>query len=251
MQPLKQLWRAFLLLLILPAPGAAALAQAQDVPQAARDVYERALKLAAAGRPTLAVTMLREAIRISPDYYDAHLALGGELALSGRFDEAIRELDRARALDPRDPRAYQTFGMVLMRQQKYPLAAAVFGEATRLAPSNPVHPLSRAVALIHHARTLKPRQSERDAADRKYFLDLAAQMLEKAKELGGGELRPDHFSMAMFYEMRGEPARAAEELEQYLQETPHAKNEAAVREAVRKLRGGEPAKGDAAPPKDR
>lgn len=246
MRRLRHLW--FLLLLILSAPGGAA-AQGQDVPRAARDVYERAVKLAAAGRPALAVTMLREAIRIFPGYYDAHLALGGELALSGRFDEAIRALDRAREINPRDARAYQTFGMVLMRQQKYPLAAAVFGEAARLDAANPLHPLSRAVALIHHARTLKPPKSERDAADRKYFLDLAAEMLAKAKGLGGGGLRPDHFSMAMFYEMRGEPARAAEELEQYLRETPQAKNEAAVREAVRKLRAE--AVNGGAPPKDR
>jgi tetratricopeptide (TPR) repeat protein len=209
---------------------------ARSVPKAARDIYERAMKLSDAGKGQLAVAMLEEAIKLSPDYLDAHLALGSELAKMSRFDEATVAFERARRIDPQDERVYHSFGMLLMRQQKYVLAAAIFGEASRLSPSNPLHPLSRAVALIHHAHTIKASASERAAADRRYFLGIAEELLAKAAALGNGQLRADHLSMALFYELKGERARAADELEQFLRQSPRPQNEAAIRDAIEKLR---------------
>ena len=209
---------------------------ARSVPKAARDIYERAMKLSDAGKGRLAVAMLEEAIRLSPDYLDAHLATGNELAKMSRFYEATVAFERARRINPQDERVYHSFGMLLMRQKKYAIAAAVFGEASRLSPSNPLHPLSRAVALIHHAHTIKPAASERAAADRRYFLGAAEQLLAKVAALGNSQLRADHLSMALFYEMKGERARAADELEQFLRQSPRPQNEAAVRDAIEKLR---------------
>jgi len=215
-----------------PREGGAALGASK----AEYVALQRALKLSAAGKVQLAIAMLEEAVRMAPGYFDARLALGDELAKAGRYAEAIAELERARVLRPDDVRVYQSFGMVLMRQQKYVLAAAVFGEAVRLNPNAPLPHMMRAVALIYHANTIKPSASASAAADRQYFLGVAEEMLTRASELSGNRLTADHLSLAMFYEMKGDRTRAADELERYLQETPEPKNEEVIRAAIKELR---------------
>jgi len=46
---------------------------------------------------------------------------------------------------------------------------------------------------------------------------------------------PDHFSLAMLYEMKGDRARAANELERHLRENPRLQNENEIREAIKRL----------------
>ena len=203
----------------------------QNVPQAAREKLERAKKMAARGEAEPALSLMREAIKIFPDYFEAHLELGNGLLRAGRLDEAIAELDSARQINPSDERSYQSFGLVLMRQKKYPVAVAVFAEAARLNPANGVNQLMRATALIHQASTVDPA-----AADRAYLLGKAEAALAQASGLSDKKLKADHLTMAMFYEMRGERGRAADELEQYLQKNPEARNADAIRETIKGLR---------------
>ena len=51
-------------------------------------------------------------------------------------------------------------------------------------------------------------------------------------------MKADHLTLAMFYELKGEPGRAADELEEYLRKTASASNAAQVGEHVRTLRSG-------------
>jgi tetratricopeptide (TPR) repeat protein len=208
----------------------------QDVPKAARDTLERAQKLSQEGKGPLALALIQEALKLFPQYFEAHLALGNELLQTGRFDEAIVSLERARQINPNDERVYQSFGLVLMRQKKYAVAVAVFAEASRLNPTNPVNALMRATALIHHASMIDASASEKAAADRAYFLDRAEVALTQASNLSNKKLSADHLTMAMFYEMKNERERAANELEQYLRKAPDAPNADAIREAIRRLR---------------
>lgn len=220
------------------APRAAVVsAFNQDVPKPARALLERAKKMAEQGQPELALSLMQEAIKIFPAYFEAHLELGNELLQINRLEDAITELDRARALNPNDDRVYLSFGLVLMQQQKYPMAVAVFAEAARLNPTNPLNPLMRAVALIRQASTIDPQQSKTAATDREFILKRAEVALSQASDLSGQKLTADYLTLAEFYEMKGERGRAAAELEQYLQKNPDAKNAEAIREAIRKLRG--------------
>src|SRR5687768_10794348 len=50
-----------------------------SVPDSVKDLLERAAKLSQAGRGRLAITLIQEAIKISPDSPALHLALGNEL----------------------------------------------------------------------------------------------------------------------------------------------------------------------------
>src|SRR5207237_3372101 len=55
----------------------------QNVPQPARATFDLAVKQSKEGKHQEALDSLQEAIRIFPDYFDAHFALAGELIKDG------------------------------------------------------------------------------------------------------------------------------------------------------------------------
>ncbi len=204
----------------------------QDVPKAAREKLERAQKLISEGKNESVMAQLQEAVRIFPQYFDAHLMIGNQLIQSGNLDEAIAPLDRAREINPRDERVYQSFGLLMMKQRKYPIAVAIFEEAARLNPANPLNPLMRASALIYQASYV---EAER-VGQRADLLNQADLSLAKASELSDKKMKPDPLTLAMFYDLRGEPSRAAEELEEYLKKNPAAKNAEAIKGEIVRLK---------------
>ena len=203
----------------------------QDVPKAARQAFERAAKLNGELKTEAAIEQILEAIRIFPEYLEAHLELGNIFLKAGRFEQAIAELDRAREIDPNDERAYQSFGLVLMKQKNYPVAVLVFGEAVRLNPNNPMNQLMRATALIHQAATVPAAQ----IADRSSLLDKAALSLSQASKLSGDKIKADSLTLATFYEMKNEPGRAADELELFLRKS-EMKNAEVIQNEITRLR---------------
>jgi len=206
----------------------------QNVPKAARDQFELAVRQAKDGKGLEAKSSLQEAIKLFPDYFDAHFALARELIKDGKYDEAIAQLDAARRINPKDDRVYYSFGSILVQQGKFALAAAVFAEAARLNPLNPDYPLMRGKALISHAGSIDPSQPKNKSA-RTDALTEAETSIKKAYELSGKKLAMAHMLLASIYEKQGERARAAEELEQYLREVPNDKNADAIRDGIRKL----------------
>jgi Flp pilus assembly protein TadD len=58
--------------------------------------YERGLALANPGTWDGAIAEYRAAIRIKPDYAEAHSSLGLVLAVQGKLDDAIAEYRKAR-----------------------------------------------------------------------------------------------------------------------------------------------------------
>lgn len=210
-------------------PGRVAFAQ--DVPPEARAAFDRGARLSGEGKAADALAAFREAVRLFPDYFDANFALGAELERAGDLAGAINAFDRARRINPKDDTVYASFGGVMMRQRKFAVAAAVYAEAARLSPRDPLYPLLRGTALVEHASTLNASSRERRQA-----LDEAETSLGRALDLGGSRLAAAHQQLARVYERRGEPARAADELEKYLRANPGAKNADAVRAAVKTLR---------------
>ncbi|MDX6696009.1 MAG: Tetratricopeptide repeat [Blastocatellia bacterium] len=215
-----------------PAPGTTFV---QDVPTAARNTLTRALRLSKEGKGELALALMQEALKIFPDYFDARFALGNELLKANRLSAAIAELEQARRINPKDGRVYETFGLVLMRQQKHGLAAAVFAEAARLSPLDPQPLLLRAMSLIDYASSLGGAALNLEQERRAALLD-AEQNLTRAFELSGRKLTAVYLQRARIYEKRGELATAAAELERYLQESPQAANADAIRQAIKQLR---------------
>jgi tetratricopeptide (TPR) repeat protein len=216
-------------------PAGVVSAFAQEVPKAARQALERAMKLNSEGKAEAAIERMQEAIKSFPEYFEAHFQLGNQFLRTGRFDEAISQLDRARQINPNDERVYQSFGLVLMQQKNYAVAVAVFSEAARLNPVNPFNALMRATALIHQAYAIAP-SSDTATSDRQYILSRAEISLTQASNLSDKKAKADHLTLAMFYEMKGDYTRAAKELEGHLQENPNAKNADSLKTIIKRLR---------------
>lgn len=220
-----------------PTPRAAVLnAFTQNVPKAAQEALETALRLIAEKRSERAIERLKDAIRIFPDYFEAQFQLGNEHLKAGRFEDAIAHLDRAREINPNDERPYQSFGLLLMQQKNYAVAAAVFSEAARLNPENPFNPAMHATALIHQAYSVYPSSDPSVIQETKRILGKAEVAVNQASSLSGGRVKPDRLTLAMFYEMKAERDRAARELEEYLNENPTARNAENLRTIIKRLR---------------
>ena len=209
-------------------PAGVVNAFTQAVPPAAQEALAAGMKLAEEGKIPEAVEKMHSAIRIFPDYFDAHLQLGNTFLKVDQLNEAIAELDLARQINPKDERAYQSFGLLLMKQKNFAVAAAVFAEAARLNPANPINHIMRATALIHQAAVATD--------DRAYLLGRAETEIAQAANTNGSKLKPDSMTLALFYELKGEPERAATELESYVQKNPQLKNSAAIQAEIKRLR---------------
>jgi tetratricopeptide (TPR) repeat protein len=208
----------------------------QDVPVAARGVFDRALRMSQAGKTELAQTLLKESLKIFPNYFDARLALGNELFKAGRLSEAMTEFENARRINPRDDQVYLSVGLVMMQQKRYDLAASVFADASLLNPTEPLHPLMRGIALVRQASALRQSAPKSPASEPAALYQKAEEALSQAYNLSSGRLAEVYLYRALIYEQRGERERAAAELEQYLQVNSGAENADAIREAIRKLR---------------
>jgi len=208
----------------------------QDVPKAAAQAFEQGQKLDREGKRAEAVLKFREALRIFPSFFEAHLTLGNHFVKDGMFKDAIDELDRAREINPNDDRLYQSFALIMIAQQNYRMAFAVLSEATRLNPKNPANPYMNGVAHLEYAAAIDPSQSESAKKDFDKALEDAERFLLSADDLSGHKLAEVHLQLARIYEKRGASARAANELEEYLKKSPDAKNAEAIRDAIKKLR---------------
>lgn len=209
----------------------------QNVPQAALDAFEQATKLLSSGHPQEARAALETAIKVFPDYFDARFLLAGELTKQGKLDEAIRQLNEAQQINPRDDRVWYAFGVALQQQGKHAVAARVFAQAADLNPGEPQYALvAQATALIDQAATINPAQSQNNSAERTFALATAEQALARAEQLAGKKLPEVHLQRARLFEKRGDAGAAAGELEKYLRLTPDAKNAPAIRDAIKRLR---------------
>src|SRR5262245_14671224 len=216
------------------APPGVVNAFKQDVPPAAKQALDNGLKLVGEGKTEAAVESMHKALQIFPDYFDAHLQLGNIFLKADQFKEAIAELDLALTVNPNDERCYQSFGLLLMKQRNFAMAVAIFAEAARLNPENPLNAVMKATALIHQA-AIAP-DSAPATENRSYLLSRAELALAKAAELSENKVKIDTMTLALFYELKGEPERAATELESYLKKNPQLKNSAALQNEFKRLR---------------
>lgn len=205
----------------------------QEVPAAAKQALEAGMKLAEEGKTEAALENMRKAVQIFPKYFEAHLQLGNTFVKIDQANEAIAELDLAREINPKDERTYQSFGLLMMKQKNFPVAVAVFEEAAKLNPENPTNPVMRATALIHQAANTS--ESAPAPENRSYLLSRAEVAISQAASLSENKVRPDSMTMALFYELKGEPEKAAAELESYMRKTPQLKDSVPLQNEIKRL----------------
>lgn len=220
------------------APGRVSVSQ--NVPAPAREAFERGMKLSREGKAAAAEAAVREAVTAFPDYFDARFWLANELIRTQRLDDAIQHLEVARRVNPTDERVYLLFGNLLVLKKNYAVAAAVFAEAARLSPTDPQPLLQRGIALVEYAARIDAAASKKAADERRTALDDAEKALNEAYRRSDKKLAAALLQLARVYEKRGERARAADEIEQYLRQNPDAPNAPALRDAVKTLRTQKP-----------
>ncbi|HEY8184424.1 MAG TPA: carboxypeptidase regulatory-like domain-containing protein [Pyrinomonadaceae bacterium] len=208
----------------------------QNVPKEAGNSYVLGMTSLKEGRQKEGVEFLQKAISVFADYFDAHFALANEFILEEKFNAAIGHLDEARRINPKDDRIFQAFGVIMMQQQKFAVAARIFAEAASLNPRELNYLVRQGTALIEQASRIDPKKSAAAADERNFAFTEAEKVLNRAYDLSGKKLAIVHLQLARLYEKKGDPARAASELEQYLHQSPDDKKADQILGAIKKLR---------------
>jgi Flp pilus assembly protein TadD len=197
--------------------------------------------LGSQGKHAEAVAAFREALRLKPDYAEAHNNHGNALDLQGKHAEAVEAYREAIRLRPDYPEAHCNLGTALDSQGKHAEAAAAYREATRLRPDyadahyNLGNVLDRqgkdaeAVAALREAIRLRP-----DLAKAHYHLGTALGRQGKAAEAVAAlreatRLRPDdadaHYNLGNVLDRQGKDAEAVAALREAIRLRPdHAES---------------------------
>jgi tetratricopeptide (TPR) repeat protein len=110
------------------------------------------LALAGQGKIDEAITQYTDALRIKPDFAEAHLNLGTALAAQGRIDEAMAQYSEALRIKPDFPGAHINMGAALAGQGRIDEAIAQYFEALRIKPDFPEAHNNLGIALARQGR---------------------------------------------------------------------------------------------------
>ena len=203
---------------------------AQDVPKVAREAYLKGVSKLREGKSEEGIIALQEAVTEFSDYFDAHLALGSEFYRIGKDDRAVESLEKARQIYDKGAIVYYTFGLVMVRQQKFRAAEYAFGKAAELNDAHINAHFNHAVALIEVAVRTTDKEEVKNA------LATADRELDRAWDLSQKKLNTVFLQRARIFEERADNKGAVRELENYLKAEPNDKNAPAIKEAISKLR---------------
>lgn len=152
-------------------------------------------------QPEEAERFLRDAVRLDPDYADAHVSLGNLLMREGKPMEGIAHFERALASDPTHAQAHSSLGMVAMQQGEWARARDHFEQSVAALPtmSDTRHKLAiclmqldepaRAVDQLRASLRLTP--SNRNAQRLLGFALVTADRLEEARDVARTILSDD------------------------------------------------------------
>lgn len=209
-------------------PGNTGTTFAQDIPEKARRIYERATKQLESGKNSeQGINSLKEAITVFPAYYQALERLGVEYVKIQQHQQAKEILEKAAEVNPNGASC------------QYALGVAYFH----------LHMIQEASQNLRRSVTLAPESS--NAAFAHFYLGLAywklgkhgdsEPHLQKAYSMGGNSIPADiHLYLAQYYSDSQRYHDAANELELFLKLVPNARDSANIKILVKKLRAKTP-----------
>jgi tetratricopeptide (TPR) repeat protein len=189
-----------------------------SVPKAAADAYRAALDSVKLGDTKKAIDELKTALSLYPNFVLALNELGVQYLKVGEANKAVDALRGAVTLQPDDFTPRLNYGIALLEAKN----SAAAEEQLRLAVGKNGSSWSAhmylGVALIGLNR-----------------LSEAEQELLRALDIGGRRVGLPHYWLGGIYWERHEYARAASELEQYLELVPNAPNAEKIRGTIKDL----------------
>lgn len=204
---------------IPPAGVTSAEALDANLPAHAREEYDKGVKDSGNNKPENAIKHFQEAITAYPRFYSAYVAIAEQYVKLKRDEEAAQSYQKAIEMKPDSAPAYVGLGVMLVKQKKY-------GEA--------IAPLRRSLEIEKQSSTpyLFLGLSEMMTGD---YQSSEANLL-RAHEIGKPVLA--RIYLANLYELKGEPARAIEQLKAFLKESPNLPEErqTEIQQVIDKLR---------------
>lgn len=198
--------------------GTASSIFVQDVPPAAKKLYDFAVGELKEKRSKEAYTALKSSLEVFPKYFAALELLGTEYLKAGHFEASQVLLSIATEVNPRSFRSWHGLAYSLFSQKKYPEAITAIGKAIELNGMAPDGMLLNGVLL---RRTLK--------------YDEAEKQLVKAKELYGDSLPEIRRELGLVYADKKRYKDASRELRSYLKARPEAKDAEDIKKLLTEL----------------
>ena len=188
------------------------VADTQEVPKAAKQYYEKALKLAQANQPQAAIEKLQEALKVFPDYLYALNKLGEQYLQSGQREQALPAFERAIDTNARFAPPHIGLGTMLNEQQKYAEAAAHLEAALKLDDSYPTAHIQLGLALMEKMENAPPDYARAEKA------------LLRGLALGGKDFAYVYMHLFNLHIRQKHYAQAAEQLAEELYANGYTKN---------------------------
>ncbi len=193
---------------------------AQEVPEAARKVYEDAIKVLDSGKSVEAgLEMLRKAIGIYPNYYLALERLGTEYVKREQYDSATDVLTKAVGVNPRADQSFYWLGIAEYQLKNISAAIDSLRRAVAASPASVNSQMWFGKALWKDGR-----------------FDEAETHFRQAYKLGGRQVPIVHLYLAQLYDRQKRYREEANELELYLKEEPNPVDPEKIAKAIKNLR---------------
>lgn len=202
----------------------AGTAFAQETPEKARKLYQRAIKqLENSKQIELGINSLKEAIEAFPEYYLALERLGIEYMKREQNEDAALFLARALAVNPNGAASHYAIGVAQFKLRLWAQSAQSLQRSLALAPNSANAAYSNFYLGLAYLRTQRPGDAERH--------------LKKSLELGGNTVPSDcHMYLAQIYGDNKKYKEAADELEIFLKLTPTALDAGNIKLIIKNLR---------------
>ena len=189
------------------------------VPDAARNLYLKAVESGQAGDNLKAIEQLKSALALYPQFPLALNELGVCYLKVGEIDKAAEALKSAVKLSPEDFHPRLNYGITLLNQKHFPEAEEQLRAAIAKNGSVPTAHMYLGITL---------------AMQRK--LDEGQKELQSAVNSNSNEVFLAHRYLAGIYLEKHQNAPAADELENYLKHFPKAPDAEILRRKIKELR---------------